>query len=276
MKLKELVYLLGVKPRPRVYGTVIEEHRLPGEGAIKVARWLHPEAPPAAPSQGAVDFLRRYLRAGDGGLDIGAHVGDSTFPLALAVGPQGLVLAFEPNPYVFAVLQQNATLNPDKTRIIPLPFAAMREDGVYRFQYGEAGYCNGGFHEGMSRWVHGSAFSLEVQGRNLVSLIRGAYPELESRIRIIKVDAEGFDLAILQSLEVLLRTHQPYLIVEMFSLRKSSVQYRVELYGFLVERGYAVHRLIDGQSALGEPVTPDNLHSWNHYDVFCAPSIIPR
>ena len=39
------------------------------------------------------------------------------------------MFALEPNPYVFKVLELNASLNPASTRIVPLMFAAMPADG---------------------------------------------------------------------------------------------------------------------------------------------------
>src|SRR5436190_2005868 len=137
------------------------------------ASWRLPGAYPIAPLQvqAAVDQLRRFLRPGDVAIDIGAHTGDTTLPIALAVGATGRVLGLEPNPYVFPVLECNASLNPAKTSILPLNFAAMRTDGFYEFQYGEEGYCNGGFHEGMSKWLHGSAFKVRVEGRNVQAFL---------------------------------------------------------------------------------------------------------
>jgi len=271
VKARELIYLLGLKPKPETFGFVIDTHDLPGEGRVEVARWLHPGAPRVAPSQAAVDQLRRLLRAGDVAIDIGAHVGDSTIPIALAVGPSGLVLALEPNPYVFPVLERNATLNPGKTNIRPLMFAAMRADGFYEFQYGEQGYCNGGFHEGMSKWQHGSAFKLRVEGKNLQDYLARRHPELIPRLRFIKVDAEGFDLAILETLEELIRSRRPYLQVEIFSLRKSAPAYRRKLYDFLVGHRYDVHRMEGDENFLGDLITPENLMRWNFYDVLCVP-----
>jgi FkbM family methyltransferase len=224
---------------------VIETHDLSGEGRLDVARWSHPGAYRIAPAQvqAAVDQLRRFLRAGDVAIDIGAHAGDTTIPIALAVGPGGVVLALEPNPYVFPVLQRNAGLNPAKIRIVPLMFAAMRADGRYEFQYGEEGYCNGGYHEGMSKWLHGSAFKVQVEGRNLQDYLARTHPDLIPRLRFIKIDTEGFDLAVLETLEDLIRRQRPVLQVEMFSLRKSTPAYRLGLYDFLVGHGYEVHRM---------------------------------
>jgi len=275
MKLKEFFFLLGLKPKPRRFGFTIEACELPRDGRVEFARWLHPHAYAIAPSQAAVDRFRRFLRPGDVAIDIGAHAGDSTLPVALAVGPTGSVLALEPNPYVFPVLEQNARLNPTKTSIIALNFAAMRADGLYDFQYGDAGFMNGGFHEGMSKWQHESAFEVKVQGRNVEAFLTREHPDLITRLRYIKVDAEGFDLAILETLTDLLRRQRPHLQVEMFSIRRSSREYRVALYEFLVAHGYAVHSAEDISAFPGERITRDNVMQWDHYDVFCVPEDPP-
>jgi FkbM family methyltransferase len=271
MKLKELFFLLGLKPRPQTFGFAIETHELSGEGRIDIAQWQHQAAYRVAPSQAAVDQLRQLLHPGDVAIDIGAHTGDTTIPMALAVGPSGVVLALEPNRHVFEILAKNATLNRDKTNIVPLMFAAMRTDGVFEFQYGEAGYNNGGFHEGMSRWQHGSAYKLQVEGRNLQQLLERDYPDLIRRIRFVKVDAEGFDLAILETIDRLLRAQRPCLQVEMFDLKKSDPKERIRLYDFLIEHRYRVHRVEGDEMLLGEVVTPENLMHWRGYDVCCVP-----
>ena len=273
MKAKEFVYLLGLKPKPKTYGFVIEAHDLPREGRLDIARWAHPGAYRVAPAQlqSVVDQLRRFLRTGDVAIDIGAHSGDTSIPIALAVGPTGAVLALEPNPYVFPVLERNAGLNPAKATIIPLMFAAMRADGQYEFQYGEEGYCNGGFHEGMSKWLHGSAFKVQVEGRNVQEFLTRRHPDLIPRVRFIKIDTEGFDLAVLETLETLVRTQRPFLQVEMFSLRKSDPAYRRKLFDFLARLEYDVHRMESNDNYLGELITAENLMRWNVYDVFCVP-----
>jgi hypothetical protein len=249
VKVKEFFYLLGLKPRPRTYGSVVATYDLPQGGRIQVAEWLHPSARRGPPSQAWVAQLRRFLRPGDVAIDIGAQTGDTTVPMALAVGPSGLVLALEPNPYVFPV----------------------RADGEVEFQYGEPGFSNGGFHEGVSRWLHGSAFTVRVQGRNLQDFLRREHPDVIPRIRFIKVDAEGFDLAVLETLDGIIRERLPYLEVEMFALRKSPPGYRRALFDFLVARGYAVHRIAGPDDILGEAITPENLARWETYDVLCVP-----
>jgi tRNA A58 N-methylase Trm61 len=51
-----------------------------------------------------IDELRKYLRPGDTAIDIGAQVGDTTVPMAFAVGKEGCVFGLEPNDHTFAVL----------------------------------------------------------------------------------------------------------------------------------------------------------------------------
>jgi len=271
MKLKEFFFLLGLKPKPRTYDFRIEACELPREGRVEFARWLHPQAYAITPSQALVDRFRRFLQPGDAAIDIGAHAGDTTLPVALAVGRSGCVLALEPNPYVFPTLEQNARLNPDKTNIVALNVAAMRTDGAFEFQYGDAGFMNGGFHEGMGKWRHESAFDVTVQGRNLEALLSREFADLVPRLRYIKVDAEGFDLAILETIVDLIDRVRPYLQVEMFSMRRSSREYRLALYDFLIQHDYAVHSAEDADTFPGEPITPDNVTRWDHYDVFCVP-----
>ena len=271
MKVKEFLYLLGLRPKARTFGHVVEEYHLEREGRVDVAQWQHPKAYRPVPLQVMVDQLRTFLRPGDMAIDIGAHIGDTALPMALAVGPTGIVLALEPNPYVFKILRANAQLNPEKVRIEPLMIAAMPADGEYTFDYCEPGHNNGGYHQGISKWRHGSAYPVLVQGRNLVDLLRQDYPDWIDRLRFIKVDAEGFDLNVLESIDEIIVAQRPVLAVEMFSLRKSDPEYRRRLYAYLVDRGYRVHHVESEERLFGEVVTPDNLMAWNDYDVMCVP-----
>jgi len=103
------------------------------------------------------------------------------------------VFALEPNKYVFPVLKKNSKLNLDKTNIVPLMFAATKTDGEFEFNYSDSGFCNGGFHENISKMRHAHAFSLKIEGRNLLKYLEVEPPELIPKIRFIKMDAEGYD-----------------------------------------------------------------------------------
>lgn len=268
MKLKELPYLLGLQPGPKTYGYELKRFDLPADGPVEYAQWLHPNETPKEITQEAVDALRKFLAPGDVALDVGAHTGDSTIPIALALGKQGCVLALEPNRYVFPVLQKNAALNPAKTNIIALMFAATPEDAEMEFQYSDSGFCNGGRFEGVSKWVHGHAFRLKVQGRNVRAFLQANYPELISRIRYIKIDTEGYESVVLNSLSEMIAQCRPYLKVEVY--RKLDDAQRRALFRILSGFGYEVRKIASEADYYGgEVLGEQDLSKWRHFDVFC-------
>ena len=270
MKLKELPYLLGLQPAPKTYGYALKHFDLPGDGSIEYAQWQHPNETQKKITQQSIDDLREFLSPGDVAIDIGAHTGDSTIPIALAVGKAGCVLALEPNRYVFPVLKKNSELNTDKTNIVPLMFAATPEDAEMQFQYSDSGFCNGGRFQGMSKWLHGHAFKLNVQGRNLYEFIKASYPQLLPKIRYIKIDTEGYESVVLASLAELISQNKPFMKVEVYS--RLDERQRVALYRSITGLGYAVHQLVEEGSYFGEIITEQDVNKWRHYDVFCVPN----
>ena len=81
MKLKEIFYLIGIKPAPCRYGWLVETHHLERDGEIQVAQWQHEAAYRVAAREVEVDRFRQFLRPGDVAIDIGAHTGDSALPM---------------------------------------------------------------------------------------------------------------------------------------------------------------------------------------------------
>jgi len=62
-------------------------------------------------SHGEIALLERFIKPGMKVLDIGANVGSHTLAFSKAVGPTGLVLAFEPQPMIFGLLAANVIEN---------------------------------------------------------------------------------------------------------------------------------------------------------------------
>lgn len=56
-------------------------------------------------------FFLRSIKPGQTVVDVGANIGYYTLLLARAVGPEGRVYAFEPEPRNFEILRQNVALN---------------------------------------------------------------------------------------------------------------------------------------------------------------------
>ena len=109
MKFKPLLWTLGLKPKPVVYGTKKIQWNLANDGIIEFEKWLHPKDYFRPFQQILVDQLRQFIKRGDTVIDVGAHCGDFTVPLALAAERSGLVFAWEPNPYVIASSKRTPT-----------------------------------------------------------------------------------------------------------------------------------------------------------------------
>lgn len=279
MKLKEVFYGLGLRPKLREYPFEISSFRLPKDGETYFALWQHPSARRRDRSGGGfkltqpmVDTLRAFLNPGDVAIDIGAHTGDSSIPIALAVGVKGAVFALEPNLYAYKVLLANSALNRTKTNIFPLNIAATPEDGSFEFEYSDPGFCNGGFHSGIDSWKHAHFFKLKVTGRNLPSFLASNFPEEAKRVRYIKIDTEGFDRAVASSLRKVLIQQKPYLKTEMYKHTPESE--RRGYYRDLRELGYTLYKVeSEEEDYRAKPLHEADVMKWSHYDVFAVPEL---
>ncbi|MGD9202813.1 MAG: FkbM family methyltransferase, partial [Chitinispirillia bacterium] len=205
-----------IKRTFREYGFEIKEFILPEEGLVRYAQWLNPLEGLKTISQGNVNFFKMFIKKGDFAIDIGAHSGDTTIPMALAAGKEGLILALDPNMIVYKILEQNTKLNGGKTNIIPLCAAATKEDGEFFFHSSEATFNNGGISDS-KKSPHGK-FSLgsRIHGVNIERYINSKLKNYVNKLSFIKIDTEGHDLAIIQSIPELLSKNRPVIIAECF------------------------------------------------------------
>jgi FkbM family methyltransferase len=160
--------------------------------------------------------------------------------MAMAAGPSGLALGLEPNPHVFKTLELNASLNPDKTRIIPLHFAATATDGEFTFGSGDASYGNGGIVGFTHNKIGNTRYTMTVEGRNLEKYLRQHHVADLSRLRLIKIDAEGYDKEIIKNMLGLIREFRPVIISEVFG--PSTTAEKRELFTVLANEGYSMSR----------------------------------
>lgn len=266
MKLREFFYCLGLKPKPRKYAYELREQSLRGQ-IVRYAQWLHPRAYPCEIQERELKSLEAFLSPGDVAIDIGAHMGDSTLPMALVVGASGCVIALEANPYVFETLEANAQANPQLTNIHAFNLAATDENRPFEFSYNDPGFMNGGAVE-TQRYRRGAAFRQTVQGVRLGDFMNEQFPELIDRIRYIKIDTEGYDLYVLRSITDLLKRAQPFVQAEV--MKGTPAQYRNELFDFLKSLGYQVFFSTNCQHAAQE-MSREELMEHENFDVFCVP-----
>ena len=251
------------------FGHKLKRFELEREGVVEYAQWQHPQETQKSMTQAMVDAVRQFVKEGDLVIDIGAHTGDTTVPMALAAGASGLTLALEPNPFVYKILQQNASLNKDKTNIQAHNFAATQEPGEFTFHYTDGNYCNGGFKTQQKWPLFRRRHPLVVKGRNINHLLKTQYPEWLSRFSYLKVDAEGYDLKILKTLEPTLSERRPVIRCEVF--RKLVASERYALYDFFTHLGYEVVRYMGIEHGAGERIDRSDMTATRHFDVMALP-----
>lgn len=252
------------------YGCEISRFDISPYGVIEYAQWLHPLEQKKLITREMLDFFRQFVHPGDFVIDIGAHTGDTTVPLSICSGSEGLVLALEPNPHVYKILQRNSGLNKHLARIVPLNFAATDTDGRFSFHYSDASYCNGGFFDRIENRDHGHKHILEVDGKNLENFLNANYSGHLSRLSLIKVDAEGYDKEILKSIRSILTNFKPVVISECN--KNLTPGERFELFGVLHSAGYLMRWVEGFDSMVVKPIEKEeDMLQWKHFDFVAIP-----
>lgn len=178
-------------------------------------------------------------------LDIGAHVGAFTVVFASCLGDEGKVLAFEPNPKTFDVLQKHANDNP-QFNIIPYNYACTPENKKYTFNYSDPNIydvgMNGGLFDGLEKENEIKQFhnhKIEVDGVNITDFLNQNHNDLINKIKFIKTDTEGLDKEVLKTLAPIIKSNKPVLMVEAFkALNKEEI---LDFYNVLKSFDYEIY-----------------------------------
>jgi len=156
-----------------------------------ISKWVEEEGRLDYQGSGLV-LAERYLRSGDVAVDAGACIGDHTIACLRAVGENGIVYAFEPNPLAFECLKYNC------------PKAKNFNAGLSD-KSGKMGIViepNAG-----GSWLRQSDVpSIEVMPLDSLNL---------DRLHWFKIDVEGMEVALLRGAEQTIRRCRPILLVEL-------------------------------------------------------------
>ncbi|MGH8642713.1 MAG: FkbM family methyltransferase [Burkholderiales bacterium] len=176
-------------------------------------------------------LLDSFLRSGDWVLDIGANVGHYTMRMSELVGRTGRVIALEPVPDTFALLAANARLF-THANVTLLNVAASDRLAAVNIEIPQ-------FSEGLANYYQARLTS-DLAGLAVLTLPVDALA-LPKAVRLVKIDVEGHELAVLRGMRSLLERDHPVLIVE------TGAQDAVDL---LIGLGYATERLSGSSNLL--------------------------
>lgn len=144
----------------------------------------------------SVDIMRKNLRPGDIFVDVGANIGYMSALAASFVGREGEVHGFEPQTRCFARLEILARLNPE-LKLVMNHFALGDQEGALDLSFA----ADGGAPE--ATLVPGAGARDCVETVPVKRLDRYIEERIRDRhrIRMIKIDAEGYEFPVLRGLE---------------------------------------------------------------------------
>ena len=185
-------------------------------------------------------MLRSFLRPGDHVLDVGAHIGTFTLPLAQTVGPEGRVDAFEGLPQHVDILRRNVERRDwrhvhchhalvgsgNGPRLVPWVRSGNSAETLFDVSEGALSNAPGPETWTLDGW-------------------RQAVPpeERPPAVAMLKIDVEGMEWDVLEGAEKILTEHRPMLYMEIHQrhLRRRGLGLGT-LERLLRERGYHFFR----------------------------------
>lgn len=157
-------------------------------------------------------FLRRYLRPADTFIDIGSNIGLFSLHASQIVTNSGKVHAFEPTPITFSRLKENIDLNKCNEIISVNNIGVSNEKGYLSLNVSTDG------HDAWNTFAHQSDVKFEKQVLIPVDTLDNYFAENKvnvSDVSLIKIDVEGWELAVLiGATSVLNCLDSPVLMVE--------------------------------------------------------------
>ena len=173
-------------------------------------------------------MLLSFVRQGDCVLDVGAHIGTFTVPLARAVGANGRVFAFEPVADHFELLSHNV-VNNGLTGVVTPVRAAVANGASPLYVMRVAG------NSGATSF--GSTEGDPVGDMPIVSLDSwwDSGEARPSSVEVLKIDVEGMEYEVLSGAENLIDTFRPVVHFEVCLERRPPL---AELNDFFSSRGY--------------------------------------
>jgi FkbM family methyltransferase len=204
------------------------------EGDTHISKWVEEERR-LDHDVYSIGLILPHIKEGDWVVDAGAFIGDHTIAYLKAVGPEGKVFAFEPNPAAYSCLCHNCpeavTMNSGLSD---------KEEFVDYFGNSNAGAGHIGHDLGSTQLIPLDSLNLR-------------------RCDFLKLDIEGCEYEALIGAEKTIRQHRPILWVEVNE-------------GALIRRMRNSAQLLRLIESYGYTIYPYPEDRGPQYDVLCIPS----
>lgn len=189
-----------------------------------------------------VQLLHHLLQNGDTAVDIGANGANWTYYLHQHVGNNGIVFAFEADPY-YAVATELAInlLRLKGIHFFPFGLSNKNEEVLFRIADAETHtrYSGLGYVDKDAKKYDNDVITVPL--KKLDSILQD-YPSL-LKTNLIKCDVEGYELFVFQGATQILTMARPFIILEVGNFDKHG--YTTEdIYNFFAEMQYACFSMI--------------------------------
>jgi FkbM family methyltransferase len=228
------------------------------------------------------DDLRDLLRShpaivGEGNvLDIGANIGYTAAVMARAAQADRKVYAFEPEPFNFKLLQQTALQTQFACKIVPMQLAVGAADGIINLWINDRHHADHRVATEQFRSAHPDSADPDS---NQVSVplvsIDSFLQSNPGPVSFVKVDVQGYELAVCQGMTETLRQNPGIKIVLEFmpsAMRDLGFE-PSHLIDFLIERDFKVYQ-IHPRGKLS-PGVPDSMNDSGYCDLLFSRTPIP-
>jgi len=180
--------------------------------------------------------------------DVGAFTGLLTMFFARAVGKNGKVVAFEPNPSLCNKIKENLMLNNfDNVKVNQLALGRERKKETLAFPSRIPGVGSIEEHEKIRIFQQKRARTVEVEVDSVDNLAEaGKIP----RPHFVKIDVQGAELDVLIGMSNTIKMCKPKILVEIHFIpyinwRVKSLQKIVK---FLIKNGYSLYHVESGRT----------------------------
>jgi FkbM family methyltransferase len=178
------------------------------------------------------EVLARLISPGETVIDAGANVGYMTLLAAVAAGPEGKVLTFEPHPELFAVIEKNVGAARKDFQIaqIELHNAALGDrSGTAELLLPEGLAAN----DGIARIATASDGAVGVRISVKMETLDDALQD--GIASVLKLDVEGFELQVLQGAAPALRSGRiRHIVFEEHQIEGSDVVAFLRTFGYRI------------------------------------------
>lgn len=167
------------------------------EGDTHLSSWIE-ENGTLAVAAGFLEQFRKFIPAGGVVADVGACLGDHTITYAEMVGSDGTVHAFEPNPAAYECLAHNMAAQ-HQVMLYPLGLGGHE---------GRGGILSEPNLGASQLFVDGSDGSVRITTLDSIA-------KAWTRLDWLKIDAEGWEAAIIEGARATIARLRPVMLVEV-------------------------------------------------------------